>query len=96
MSDYGTVLSILLIFLAFLYLAEVRLGMSSGMYDSELGLSSACHGVWRLSQGQFFGRVMPLHCMAGGIFLMGLHGVLGAAMILCAVVMFSIPGSSGD
>jgi hypothetical protein len=81
-------LLILLFIVSILYIVEVWLGSSSYVYNCELGKNSEMREKTRLSQREFFSKMLPLLLIALGLPLLFLHRSLGLGLLVLAALSY--------
>lgn len=69
-----------------LYIVEVHFGSSISVYNCELGKASEMRATTRLSQREFFSRMLPLLLLPLGLTLLCLHQSLGLGLLALAGV----------
>jgi hypothetical protein len=72
---------------ALLYLFDVVLGSSSSVYNCELGEASSLPDKTRVSQREFFGKILPLLLAFLGVPLLFSRLPLGLGFLLLAVIL---------
>jgi hypothetical protein len=90
--DYFPVMMLAVgLLIVILYLLEVHVGSTTGMYDSELGLLTVDNGPpRRSSRTRFLGRVVPIQLMTFGVPLLTHDPLAGAMLLMVAVPLLCL------
>ena len=81
------ILVTILIFAVLLYIVEVRVGSCSSVYNCELGETVAECVQTKVSQQEFFGKILPLLLVALGLPLLFTCLGLGLGCLLVALIL---------
>lgn len=69
------------------YLAEVCLGSSICVYDSEIGISGQCFEITKISQHEFWGKEMPFLLTSLALPLLAYSPALSISLLIIAFIL---------